>query len=296
MDLSTYRILHAVATTKNMSKAAELLFLTPSAISHAIGKLEKEIGFPLFIRSKNSISLTTYGAELLPQVQNLLTVSNKLDKEMAMLRSMNHGTVHLGTINSTCCIWLPPILRSLQENHPEIQVAVHETIYPECEAGLVKGKFDLAFVRPPVADPLDYHYLYLDKMVCIAPREFHFRQKGIVTIEELQNQTLILSPEGYQYDVKPFFDRHHIVSRSLHTLIDDSSIIALVASGLGISILPQMVVEAIPGDVQIMDIQNTPYRTLGVATQKAQFVTPAAKVVLQTIRDFIHKRYGSGEE
>ncbi len=293
MELSSYRIFHVAATTRNMAKAAATLHLTPSAVSHAISKLEKEFGFPLFIREKNGITLTTYGAELLPQMRALLMMNNKLDEEIDLLRSVKYGTVHLGIFNSACCAWLPHILLSLHKKYPKIQIKVHETIYPECEAGLLKGILDIAIVRTPVADSLECREIYVDKLVCITPRDFHPHQEGLITIDEIQQQPLIFTSETFTFDVKPFFEEKHIPISSPHVINDDASILALVEGGLGVSILPRLFMDQMGSNVNILAIEHAPYRTIGLATQKQQFVTPATKIVQKEILDFLEKKYGS---
>ena len=150
MELSSYRIFEAVASLGSMVKAADALYLTPSAVSHAVLKLEKEFGFPLFIRDKKKTVLTAYGQEILPKVRALLLVHNNLDEEVSTLRGTTRGTMHIGTFNSTCCFWLTKILPLFREKYPHIEVVVREGGYADCEEWLITQQIDLAFV---VLDP-----------------------------------------------------------------------------------------------------------------------------------------------
>ena len=288
MELSTYKIFNAVATTQSFSRAARMLYLSPSAISHAISKLESDLGYPLFIRKKNKVSLTSYGNEILPDIQNLLSLHSKIESEMTLLQNLQNGIVHLGAFNSTCCCWIPAVFKELRAMNSNIQLIVHEGEYIDCEQNLLNGKLDISFVRPvqdiTIEDRLEYENLYLDKMICIAPIDMAFKQKGIVTIDELRNLKLVISTGGYKYDVEPFFKQYQIQTTVTHTLYSDSAIIALVASGIGISILPEMVINSIPANIQILEIENNPYRKIGIATQKSSFITPATKVVKDVIK------------
>lgn len=286
MELSSYRIFEAVASLGSMAKAADALYLTPSAVSHAVLKLEKEFGFPLFIRDKKKTVLTAYGQEILPKVRALLLVHNNLDEEISMLRGTTRGTVHVGTFNSTCCFWLTKILPLFREKYPHIEVVVREGGYADCEDWLITQQIDLAFVRPPVAPTLKYETLYKDPMRCITPRSYH-PQSEAVTIEELRQMDLILSDDGYLYDVQRFFSPDDPRLSSRHSITDDSSILSLVAVGMGCSILPQMIIDSIPAYVNAYPIENSPYRTIGIATQHEQFTTPAAKLLFDEIVSFI---------
>lgn len=289
MDLSTYQIFNAVATTQSFSKAARILYLSPSAVSHSMIKLEKKLGYPLFIRKKNQVSLTTYGKELLPDIQNLLSLHSKIEHEISALQNIQNGTVHLGAFNSTCLTWIPTIFKKLQEMDSNIHLIVHEGEYIDTEQNLLNGTLDIAFVRPRTIqdDLIEYEDLYLDKMICIAPSNMQFKQKGLITIDELRNLNLVISTGGYQYDVKPFFIQHHIQTAVTHTLYSDSAIISLVASGVGISILPALVVKSMPSDIQLLEIENNPYRKIGVATQKSPFITPATKIIKDVIKNVV---------
>lgn len=291
MEISTYKIFNAVATTQSFSRAARMLYLSPSAISHAISKLETDLGYPLFIRKKNNVSLTTYGNEILPDIQNLLYLHSKIENEMTMLQNLQNGIVHLGAFNSICCSWIPSVLKELRTMNSNIQLIVHEGEYDDCEQNLLMGKLDISFIRLSQnitnEDMLEYDSLYLDKMVCIAPIEMSFKQKGIITIDELRNSKLVISTGGYKYDVEPFFKQYQINATVTHTLYSDSAILALVASGIGISILPEMVINAIPANIQILEIENNPYRKIGIATQKSSFITPATKVVKDVIKKVV---------
>ena len=290
MDLSSYRIFDTVASLGSMVAAAEALYLTPSAVSHAILKMEKELGFPLFSREKRRITLTTYGQELLPQIRALLQIHSKLDEEISLMRGIIRGTVHIGTFNSTCCFWLSKVLPAFREKFPHIDVIVHEGGYADCEEGLQAQRFDLAFVRPPVSPILNYVELCDDPLLCISPRDFH-PEGDVITISELENLTLILSDDGYLYDVKRFFSSSSPRLSSPHTIIDDSSIMALVASGMGCSILPKMIIDSIVGDVNVFPIENSPYRTIGIASHKEQFTTPATRLLFEEIIAYVKENH-----
>lgn len=291
MDFSAYRIFETVAALGSMAKAAEAMYLTPSAVSHAILKMEKELGFPLFVREKKRLILTHYGQELLPKIRGLLLVRSKLEEEIALMRGVTYGTVHIGSFNSTCCFWLAKILPRFREKYPHVDVVIHEGGYADCEEWLDAHRIDLAFVRPPVSPSLHYRTLYQDPMLCITPR--HFSPEGeAVTIAELEKMQLILSDDGYLYDVKRFFPCGDPRLTSRHSVIDDSSIVALVAAGLGCSILPKMIVDSIPGEVNVYPIENDPFRTIGLATYTEQLTTPAAQLLFDEIVAYVT---GGGE-
>ena len=96
MTLFSYEIFDAVARQGSFNKAAQQLHLTPSAISHAIAVMEEELGFALFNRGKNGVSMTSYGASLYPSIRDVLNSDEALKQGIARLNGLEKGKVKLG--------------------------------------------------------------------------------------------------------------------------------------------------------------------------------------------------------
>ena len=101
MTLLSYQILKAVADMGSFNKAAEVLGLTPSAVSHSIAALEKELGFAVLVRSKSGVSLTSYGEKLLPYVNVVLNSDESLQQEISELNGLKKGKVKLGVFSNS---------------------------------------------------------------------------------------------------------------------------------------------------------------------------------------------------
>ena len=100
MTLLTYQVFQTVAGIGSFHKAADILGLTPSAISHAISSFENELGFALLTRSKSGISLTNYGEQLLPYVNAVLNSNESLQQVIAELNGLKQGKIRLGVFSS----------------------------------------------------------------------------------------------------------------------------------------------------------------------------------------------------
>ena len=109
MTLFSYEIFDAVARQGSFNKAAQQLHLTPSAISHAIAVMEEELGFALFNRGKNGVSMTSYGASLYPSIREVLNSDEALKQSIARLNGLEKGKVKLGAFNSVCAGLLPQL-------------------------------------------------------------------------------------------------------------------------------------------------------------------------------------------
>ena len=95
MTLFSYEIFDAVARQGSFNKAAQQLHLTPSAISHAIAVMEEELGFALFNRGKNGVSMTSYGASLYPSIRDVLNSDEALKQSIARLNGLEKGILYI---------------------------------------------------------------------------------------------------------------------------------------------------------------------------------------------------------
>ena len=119
MSLEAYQLFCTAAEVGNLTRAAELLNITPSAASHSIRALERSLGVTLLTRSHNGISLTAYGESLLPFFRQVLTAEDRLQEEVAQINHLIKGTVRVGVFESVCNKWFPDILRAFSEKIPQ---------------------------------------------------------------------------------------------------------------------------------------------------------------------------------
>ena len=151
MSLYRYQVFLEVAERQSFARAAEALHLTPSAVSHMIAGLEEEFGFPLFVRGRKDTTLTDGGRSVLTYVKDILSTNEMLDLRVSQLRGATAGTVRLGVIESIAVNWLPKILPSYREQHPDVKVTVQQSGYREMINGVQSQKLDLAVVSHTAA-------------------------------------------------------------------------------------------------------------------------------------------------
>ena len=149
MTLFSYEIFDAVARQGSFNKAAQQLHLTPSAISHAIAVMEAELGFTLFNRGKNGVTMTSYGASLYPSIRAVLNSDEALQQSIARLNGLEKGKVKLGAFNSVCAGLLPQILKSFMASYPQIEVEVYQGTYDDVKEWLRTGQAGLGISIMP---------------------------------------------------------------------------------------------------------------------------------------------------
>ena len=171
MTLFSYEIFDAVARQGSFNKAAQQLHLTPSAISHAIAVMEAELGFTLFNRGKNGVTMTSYGASLYPSIRAVLNSDEALKQSIARLNGLEKGKVKLGAFNSVCAGMLPGILKGFMAQYPQIEVEVYQGTYDDVKEWLRTGQIDLAFLSSTCREEFTLTELFKERRDAPVPQK-----------------------------------------------------------------------------------------------------------------------------
>ena len=238
MTLFSYEIFDAVARQGSFNKAAQQLHLTPSAISHAIAVMEAELGFTLFNRGKNGVTMTSYGASLYPSIRAVLNSDEALQQSIARLNGLEKGKVKLGAFNSVCAGLLPQILKSFMASYPQIEVEVYQGTYDDVKEWLRTGQVDLAFLSATCREEFNLTELFREPLLCIVPQDWPEPPNGIMTPELMNGQSFVVQCDATDAEMRQFLKKYSISTERRCHVIDDQSNIAMVEAGLGISIMP----------------------------------------------------------
>ena len=290
IDIS-YRIFDLVASTNSLTKTAEIVHLTPSAVSHSLRKLEERLGMQLVVRNRDGLRLTQYGQELIPHVRYALKAEERLQQEIVRICDIRTGILNVGVFSSVGCNWMPDIMLRMQKEYPQIKMYIHQGSYTGLEAAVANGELDAAFVSVPITGSIPAYPLLHDRLMCITPKSFEAENGDYITLEDLRKNTLILPHAESDFDARAFLSANNIEMENPHQLADDALIIAMVESGQGISIMPELVLDYLGGNIRVFPIEGAPFRTIGIATQRSEYVTPVTKIFVRTVQDYVAQRY-----
>ena len=192
MSLYSYQIFETVVQQGSFAKAADLLYLTPSAISHIISKMETDLGVQLFVRGKTGVRLTANGEQIYPYIEEVLRSSEKLSQKVAQIHGLESGVVRIGTFNSVTVQWLPPIIHAYHKAHPNIEISVQQGGYEDVITWLNNDAVDLGFTSETVLNDLklknaEVTPLYQDRMVCVVPTDFQPKHPDYVNVEDIKD-------------------------------------------------------------------------------------------------------------
>ena len=278
MTLLSYQVLKSVADQGSFRKAADLLGLTPSAVSHAISALEKELGFTLLNRGKNGVTLTNYGERLLPYVNAVLNSDESLQQVIAEFNGLKQGKIKVGCFSSVCTNWLPDIMRSFQEKYPAITIELFQGTYDDVVYWIKNGVVDLGFLSVSSAEDIPIQPLYKDPLICVMPKNMQRTGSGdTITVEELRNYEFVTQRESTDADIQNFLKEHNLNVQSNYHVVDDLSTIAMVANDFGICLMPEMVMNDIPYEVDCYPLEEEAYRIIGIATLTPDSMAPAVR-------------------
>ncbi|MEC0370382.1 LysR family transcriptional regulator [Paenibacillus chibensis] len=287
MSLIKYEIIQRVVELGSLTKAAEVLGLTQSGVSHAIHSLETEFGFTLLSRSRSGVKLTDNGERMLKYIRDILLVQEQLKQEAALISGIEVGTIRIGTFTSISVHWLPGIIRQFLSEHPNIEVRLFEGDYHEIEEWLLKGEIDFGFVSLPTMDSFHIIPLRQDRMLCIMPPGHPLSGHPSIQYSQIAQEPFIMPKEGSDYDVRRVLKKGNIKPPVSFQAADDYAIIAMVENGLGISILPEMIIQGRTNTVAALELEDHSCRNLGIALNPSQSSTPAAQKLIRTAQAWL---------
>lgn len=247
MDLRRLEAFVAVAEERHFGRAAERLHMAQPPLSQQIRALERELGVPLFTRTTRRVDLTAAGAAYLPRARAILRETAEAADEVRLVAAGRLGRLTLGCVGSVTYSLLPRLARGLAAELPGVEVSFRgEMLVPDQVDALVAGEVDLALLRTPVRTPsLAITALRQDKLVLAVPAEHRLATRSRVGVRDLRDVDLIVhagSRAAVMYDrVVGLCRGAGFEPRVRHEVAETSTLVTLVAGGLGVAVVPEPV-------------------------------------------------------
>ena len=283
MELTKYEIFADAAKTGNFTKTADRMGYTQPAVSRTLRLLEQELGFPLFVRQKNGVELTSSGRTILPHVLALLAQERQLEQQVAEIQGLHVGRLTIACFASVSRVLLPHFLASFQRNFPGITVELMEGGTDDIVRWVSESVADFGIMSHRQIGTLSWLSLWRDPLVAVVPREEPFLSMEAFPVEKMTAQPFILSADGTDYDIHHMLSTTKIRPTIRFTSKDDHAIVSMVANHLGMSILPRLVVLDLAHLVHMLPLAPEFHRTLGIAYKEKSALTPAARKFIDQI-------------
>ncbi len=286
MDTNIQKFMAFVKTVEyeSFTKAAEVLKYSQSGISRMINDLEKEWGVSLLERNRSGVRLTSDGLRLLPYAKNVCIDYERLQSQVEELNGLRSGLIRIGTFSSVATHWLPNIIKEFQKDYPNIDYELLVGEYKEIEEWTASGRVDCGFIILPASKDLESIFLEEDKLLVVLPPDHPLADCQKFPIKALCDYPFMLLEKTAKAEISQIFERHNISPNIHFTTLDDYAIMSMVESGLGISILPQLILRRIPYNIVAKELEVPAYRQIGLILRDKKTTSVAVKKFMEYIK------------
>ena len=283
MENSPLKYLAFVKTveTGSFTRAAQELDYAQSSISKMVSDLETEWGMTLMERSKKGVCLTSAGEQILPFLRKVLQDHRKLEGQICRMNGLETGVVRIGTFASVAINWLPNLFAALQRDYPGIEYEMLLGDYEEVEHWIDEGRVDCGFLRLPTLPKFDTILLKQDEYKVVLPSDHALAKKEAVAAEDLNGLPFLLLEHGGKTEVSALLEQYHVQPDIRFITWEDFAIMAMVEKGMGVSILPDMILRRIPYQIEIRSLQTPYYRPIGLAMKRMKALPPAVQKFIE---------------
>ncbi len=245
LETRLLRYFLAVAEELHFGKAAKRLHISQPPLSQQIMKLEENLGTKLFVRTKRKVHLTRAGEVLKQDAQDILRQMQVARRHVKEAAAGFRGRLSLGYVGPAMETRLPEIIKVFKQTCPKVSLELHQKTSAEQIADIATGKLDIGTVRLfdqdiPGLETLVFHR---ERYAMALPSDHPFAQKEEISIMDLAGEPLIFFPREIQpklYDAWfKIFDDHGIIPDIVQEATYKQTAVALVAAGLGLSIVPE---------------------------------------------------------
>lgn len=287
MDIKKLQLLMDVAETNNFTKSGERMGYTQSGVSHILKSVETEIGFPLFIRSKQGVKLTKNAESILPYIRSMLSVYESFEQTVNDLNGLETGRLVIATFASIAINWLPPIIHRFGELYPSIDINLIEGGTDDIVKWLEDDQADFGFISKRHINALDWISLYEDPLVAVVPQNYPTPDNNIFPIENFNEKDFIISAHGIDYDIHHAIKSSGIKPNMKFSATYDHTIISMVSNNLGISILPKLMLRNLENQIDSYLLEPYYSRDLGIAMKSKETLSPAAVKFLEITKKML---------
>ena len=248
IELKHLRTIRAIEQAGGLARAADLLNMTQSALSHQVKGLEEQTGVELFVRRSKPLKLSAAGQRLLRLADKVLPEIEKAQEEFRNLRSGKSGRMHIAIECHACFEWLFPVLEKFRHNWPDVDVDIKAGLAFDALPALQKEEVDLVISSDPEDIPgVTFVPLFDYSPVFVAAAQHPLAQKAFVEPEDFRGETLITYPvDRTKLDVfSQLLMPAKVEPAAIRPVELTDVILLLVASNRGVSVLPDWVVREV---------------------------------------------------
>ncbi len=289
MNIRKYEAFVRAVELGSLSKAAEELGYTQSGISHMMQSLEDEVGFPLMLRTSAGILPNTEGELLLPVIRQLLRTNEALEQNVAKIKGADIGRIRVAAYPSVAAYWLPQIIAGFQKDYPNVEIQITEGGADIIEGVMARREADLCLYAGGEGHDFEWLPLCRDQMLALVPPNHPLAGGLQMPLEELSREPFIMPMPGYDGEVHNILEKLTHRPRILFSACSDYAIISMVAEGLGVSILSELLLRHYPNGAVALPIEPTQSRMLGMGVPQVKAASPVTRNFMRYIQEYVKR-------
>lgn len=299
MELNQLRYLLAAAELGNFTRAAERCNVSQPSLSQQIINLERELDHKLFHRLGRRVVPTEAGQVFLERARYIIREVEDASKELKD-SPIFERRIKVGTVPTLAPYLFPPLLEQCREHHPNLLVHTHEDFRPDLMRGVVDGDLDLAVVPQPVKDPrISTEVLFVEPLLLVVSRGHPLAAKPAITARDLADESFVLlgHSSSLAMEIERFCGDHDFSPRLGHRCSQVATVKALVALGMGISILPR-IAQKTADEKSLVYRELTgrvPTREVVIVRHLQRYQNKGAELFLKVLRAFVAQLAAVGD-
>jgi LysR family transcriptional regulator for metE and metH len=290
LEMRHLRAVRAIHDAGGLSKAADILNLTQSALSHQIKGLEDQVGIDLFVRRTKPLKLSVAGMRMLKLADRVLPEVEAAEDEFRGLLSGKTGRLHIAIECHACFEWLFPVLETFRKAWPDVDVDIRPGLAFDALPALAREEVDVVVSSDPEEHPdLEFSPLFDYEPVFVASSQHPLSQKEWIEAQDFRDEVLITYPvERPRLDVfSQLLMPAKVEPRSVRQIELTAVILLLVASNRGVAVLPDWVVREVRYNSEYVTRPLTEHgltRRLFAATRRVDTTKPFMAHLLKLAR------------
>ena len=287
MAVDKYELFMRVVELGSLTRAAEELGVSQPAVSHAIAALEQEFGFALLRRARRGVVLTPEGRLILPALRGVMSANEQLSQIASDIRGLDCGNVSIATFSSVGVHWLPGIIDSFQRACPRVRLRLMSGDYHDVERWLTDGSADVGFVTLPTELKGELFPLAADRLLAVLPAGHPLAGGERYPTEQLGREDFIGLLETSDRDARGVLEAAGVDVHIKYTTKDDYAVIAMVEQGLGVSIMPELLLRNCSARVRLLELDPPASRTIALCLPAADRAGPAVRRFAEHVKMWV---------
>lgn len=283
MEAKKIEILLEAIESGSMMAVAEKNGYTPSGLSHLLHRLEEELGVKIVERNNRGIELSKEGKGLLPYLNDYVNAFKALEKEAEKIGQRKAEMLHIAAYASIAKNWMPELIGMFSQKHPEVTVELEVVGRQELYRSMRNGKYNLIFACEDRSYGYNFLPLAKDPFFAVLPR--NAEETGKFTLKNFEKYPFIMPSYGEDVEVHELFAEYGITPKLLPATADDPVIVGMVAGGMGVSMMSELVLQGSGDAVKKLPVEPEACRELGIVYKDRKKLSKAERSFIDFVKN-----------